>query len=105
MRAGGLYLAAAGFGVAWWVGYVGVLRFGPGRRVEVYDPLRGGWRVRWGLLRHDINCLFNEEKTLPKGEGQSIAALQLLARHHASRVYFKVARGVRYIICRSFSLH
>ena len=39
MRAGRLYLAAAGFSVAWWVSYVGVLRFGPGRRIEIYDQL------------------------------------------------------------------
>ena len=36
----GFYLAAAGFGVAWWVFNVDVLGFGPGRRVEVDDPLR-----------------------------------------------------------------
>ena len=45
MKAEGLYLAAAGFSVAWWVGNIGVLRLGPGRRIEVYDPLRGRWWV------------------------------------------------------------
>ena len=41
----GLYLAAAGFGVAWWVFYVDILGFGPGRRVEVNDPLRRWWSI------------------------------------------------------------
>ena len=41
----GLYLAAAGFGVAWWIFYVDVLGFGPGRRIEIYDPLRRWWSI------------------------------------------------------------
>lgn len=46
MRAEGLYLAAAGFSVAWWIGNVGVVRFAPGRRVEVYDPFGRWWWKR-----------------------------------------------------------
>ena len=64
MRAGGWYLAAAGFGVAWWVGYIGVLGFRPGRRVEGYDPLRRWWRVGRGVLCHDGCCLNVEENIL-----------------------------------------
>lgn len=40
-----LYFAAAGFSVAWWVCYVGILRFGPARSVEVYGPLGKWWRM------------------------------------------------------------
>ena len=39
------YLAAAGFGVAWWVFDVDVLGLRPGRRIEVDDPLRRWWGV------------------------------------------------------------
>lgn len=60
MRAEGLYLAAAGFSVAWWIGNVGVVRFAPGRRVEVYDPFgRWWWKMFWlGFLCHDGWYLF-----------------------------------------------
>ena len=64
MRVGGWYLAAAGFSVAWWVGYIGILRFGPERRFEIYDPLRRWWRVGRAFLCHGGCCLIVEEKIL-----------------------------------------